>query len=200
MSMFNNYKYPDSGMKYNLTSDCNPGYKKLNVESPYKKFDKAGNLISLSWNENDTFILEDTMDKNIFVESDARIYDNIEGYPTETTSGGCCQKAYNTINWKCWTCYGKHLNKYSWEEIPLIECETGTLRITLKRDLENKKVISNILNFRREIIYSFEGDSVNFEINKEKQPLLVQGQYFLEEILKSENTTQTIKIIPITIL
>lgn len=198
--MFKNYKYPDSGMKYNLTSDCSPRYKKLIVKSPYKKFDKAGNLISLSWNENDTFILEDTVDKNIFVESDARIYDNIEGYPTETTCGGCCQKAYNTINWKCWTCYGKHLDKYNWEEIPLIECENGTLRITLKRNIENKKIISNILNFRREVIYSFEGDNISFEINKEKQPLLVQGQYFLEEILKSENDTQVIKIVPITIL
>ena len=72
--MFNNYKYPDSGMKYNITSDFGPIYKKLNSGSLYKKFDRAGNLTSLCWNENDTFILQDTLDKNIFVESDARIY------------------------------------------------------------------------------------------------------------------------------
>jgi len=104
------------------------------------------------------------------------------------------------VTWKCWSCCGKHLGKYEWQEIPLVECENGSLRITLTRDVTNKTLVTNILNFRREVIYSFEGDSISIEINKEKQPLLVQGQYFLEEILKSENDTQTIKILPITIL
>lgn len=198
--MFSNYKYSDSGMKYNLTSEFPPVYKDINTQPPYRKFDKAGNLTSLWWSENDIFILEDTLDSNIFVESDARIYDTLEGHPDENTPGACCQKAYNTMTWKCWTCCGKHLDKYDWEEIPLVECENGTLRITLKRDIENKKIVSNILNFRREVLYSFEGDNISFEINKDKQPLLVQGQYYLEEILESENDSQTIKVLPITIL
>jgi len=198
--MFSNYNYSDSGMKYNLTSDFPPINKEITTQPPYKKFDKAGNLISICWNEHDIFVLQDTFNKNIFVEADARIYDNEEEHPNETTFGGCCQKAYNTVTWKCWSCCGKHLGKYEWQEIPLVECENGSLRITLTRDVTNKTLVTNILNFRREVIYSFEGDSISIEINKEKQPLLVQGQYFLEEILKSENDTQTIKILPITIL
>ena len=103
------------------------------------------------------------------------------------------------MNWKCWNCCGKHLGKYEWQEIPLVECKNGSLIITLIHDTTNKTLVTNILNFRREIIYSFKGNIIEFEINKEKQPMLVQGQYFLEEILKSENNSQIIKIIPITI-
>lgn len=201
MSMFSNYKYKDSGMKYNLTSKFNSIYKEVKDNPPYKTFDKKGNLLELKWNTNDKFILKDSINKNILVESDARIYENTGYGPDENTPGECCQKAYNTVDWKCWNCCGQHHHKYLWEEIPLTECVNGDLKITLIKNTEGKKIICNLTNFRHEVIYSYEFNYlINIPIYKESQPLLVEGQYYLEEILMSDENTELIKCVPITIL
>lgn len=200
MSMFDNYKYKDSGMKYNLTDNYKSIYKEVEDNHPYKTFDKNGNLIELKWNQTDKFILKDSIDKTIMVDSDARIYEITGEGPDENTTGDCCQKAYNTIDWRCWNCCGQHHHKYIWEEIPLTECINGSLKITFIRNTENKKIVCNIMNFRREIIYSYEfNHMINIPIDSESQPLLVQGQYYLEELLVSNTETELLKRIPITI-
>lgn len=200
MSIFNNYD--TSGLKYNLTESCPVVYKEINTNDYKKETDCAGNLTKLCWYEKSVFNLTDTINKNIIVDCDARIYETTGEGPTDITRGEQCQKAYNTVDNKCWTCYGFHKGKYKWEEIPIVENLTGELLITLQQDMTNKKVISNILNFRREVIYTFEYETSNIEIPIDiiKYPLLVQGQYWLEELIVSDTETIVVKIIPITII
>ena len=200
MSMFNNYS--TSGLKYNLTETCPAVYKDVDTSNVINETDCAGNLQKLSWFEKSVFELTDTVNKNIIVDCDARIYEVAGEGPTDITRGEQCQKAYNTVDNKCWTCYGFHKGVYRWEEIPIVENLTGESIITLQQDMTDKKVIINILNFRRELIYSFESPSseIAIHIDTDKYPLLVQGQYWLEELVVSDNTTTVIKIVPITIL
>ena len=200
MSIFNNYD--TSGLKYNITETCPAVYNEVNTKDYQVITDYAGNLTKLCWYEKSVFTLTDTVNKNIIVDCDARIYETSGEGPTELTRGEQCQKAYNTVDNKCWTCYGFHKGIYKWEEIPIVENLTGEIVITLQQDMTNKKVISNILNFRREVVYTFESETPNIEIpiDINKYPLLVQGQYWLEEIIMSENEADVIKIIPITII
>jgi len=199
--MFDNYTYKSSGLKYNITKDLPAILKEVNLGPLVKTTDRAGNLICVSWYHNNIFDLTDTLDMHLFVESDARVYTDESEIPDEHTFGEFHQKAYNTASWKCWLCNGVHRDLYEWGEIPLLECINGTMLLTFKFNKVFKNITCNILNFRREILYTYEQDTsdILIHIDPKDQPLMVEGQYFLEIYLNTDDTTQHIKTIPITI-
>lgn len=201
--MFDNYTESDSGLKYNLTKDFPPINGEIQLNPPYKSFDKYGNLISLKWNVNDKFILTDTLDLFLFVQFDSIIYEESGETPTPETFGQCCQLAYNTVDYKCWKCYGLVNRVYQWKEINPLVCINGTEKIKFIFNPTDTTVKIKILNFRQESIIEEEvtvDDSLwSLPISNEKYPQLLQGQYLLEVIISKKDETKTVKKIPLTI-
>ena len=196
MSMFSNYD--SEGLKYNLTEDYTEKEHVLDYTTPFELYDDLGNIKAFSWHYGDKFILTEHDYYNIKVPIDSRVYECAELYPTEETFGECCQMAYNTITWKCWRCAGQEDDKYIWNEVPLeVYCEDGMI---ISLQIPANRITLNILNFRHEKIYSYEmQDAIQVQITTEDQPALVQGQFFLEEIMSTHNGTQVLKLIPLTI-
>lgn len=83
---------------------------------------------------------------------------------------------------------------FIWEEDSLITfIKDGTKEIILKPYMNNKSIEVNILNFRHEIIYSYEfndTDKCQIHIDKDSTPLLVEGQFFINIIVKAEDKEQ----------
>lgn len=201
MSMFDNYN-KDSEKSCNITSSYFRNIEKVDVGSILYTRDTAGNLIKVSWNENDKFLFKDTINVNIIVDSSSKIYEVTTLGPTEKTEGDIGQRAYNTVDWRCWICKGQKDEKYIWKETTLYQDLDGNKIIPLQFPSYNTTITANILNFRRETIYTFDFHNttqVSIPIDKEKLPLLVQGQYFVELILSNEVDSQTLKTLPITI-
>lgn len=83
---------------------------------------------------------------------------------------------------------------FIWEEDSLVTfVKDGTKEIILKPYMNNKSMEVNILNFRHEIIYSYEFDNTDkcqIHIDKDSTPLLVEGQFFINIIVKTEDKEQ----------
>ena len=197
MSMFSNYK--TFGTKYNLTQPSEEYGTVLDYTSPKEVYDSLGNIEGFSWREGDSFILKELSVYYILVPCDSRIYETEEGMPLETSYGSCGQMAYNTITWKCWKCSGKKKDKYIWNECPLEIFNTGDMVVALK--IPQAKFTFSILDFRYDCLYSYQTEDLSLNISKNLQPLLVQGNYFLQEKITYPNTNieKIIKLIPITI-
>lgn len=92
---------------------------------------------------------------------------------------------------------------FIWEEDSLITfVKDGTKEIILKPYIENKSMVINILDFRHEIIYSYTFDDANeckIHIDKDTTPLLVEGQFFIDIIIKTEDKVQQFNQYPIMI-
>lgn len=201
MSMFDNYNH-NSGPGYNLEHCSQEQFDRIYIGPPIIERDRSSNIIKFTWKENDEFILEDSIDVVAFVDEDSRIYTFPEDGPTSKTKGVKGQRAYNTVDWKCWICLGQCENCYCWKETALDVCKKGTRKIIFTRNIYNKTTIANILDFRHNIIYTYtfkNSANIQIPISKQETPLLVQGQYILEILLKDENSQRTLKTTPISI-
>lgn len=84
-------------------------------------------------------------------------------------------------------------SSYVWEEQNTFEFPTqGTKEILVNPYNENTTFSSTIMNFRHEVIYEYKFDSgvVEIEISRDKTPLLVEGQYFLNTYVKNNQNVQ----------
>lgn len=83
---------------------------------------------------------------------------------------------------------------YLWEKDELLTfIENGNKEIDILPNMTNKSVLVTIMNFRHEVIYSYIFKNTayfNIEINKDKTPLLVEGQFFINVYIQNENITQ----------
>lgn len=83
---------------------------------------------------------------------------------------------------------------YLWEKDELLTfIENGNKEIDVLPNMANKSVLVTIMNFRHEVIYSYTFENTayfNIEINKDKTPLLVEGQFFINVYIQDENITQ----------
>ena len=203
MSMFSNY-FDNEGPKNNIISYEEPELQKVQVGPVIYKRDYAGNITSATWHHNDIFTFEDTLNMCIGVPENSLVYEFSEQTPINqappTIYG---QYAYNVWTWRCWVCtYDENEHLY-WKETALYQDPKSCKIITLLRNVGGMHTIVNILNFRKEVLYSFTlKDTANIKINIDTQelPLLVSGQYCFEIISASEESARTLKNIPITIL
>lgn len=85
-------------------------------------------------------------------------------------------------------------NTYVWEQDNLLTFpKDGTKEIIISPNMENKILQATFMNFRHEIIYSYEFGNVNtcsIPINLTSTPLLVEGQFFINIYIKDVTGVQ----------
>lgn len=94
-------------------------------------------------------------------------------------------------------------NSYIWEEQEIIKFPTqGTKEILINPYSSDSKFYATLMNFRHEVIYEYEFSSptCEIEISKEKTPLLVEGQFFINTYVFNDEMTQQQSQFNITIL
>lgn len=94
-------------------------------------------------------------------------------------------------------------NSYVWEEQEMLEFPTqGTKEILINPYSCDSKFYVTLMNFRHEVIYEYEFSSptCEIEISKEKTPLLVEGQFFINTYVFNDKTTQQQSQFNVTIL
>lgn len=167
----------------------------FNDSAVKKEYNVKGDFIGYSWNYGDTVSLNISMSKKVMVEEDAIIYEESGEYPDSSTIGIKGQRAYNIKDIKSWTCETLDQTVYNWvEDIVFKYPEFGTKEITLSTfDNDNlRKVLFEIKNFRKEIVYSSEmlfTDTLNIDITKEVAELLLKGTYGFYFTLLDENSS-----------
>ena len=81
---------------------------------------------------------------------------------------------------------------YIWEEDPIFTLtDNGDKEVIVMPKLTNANLIVTIMNFRHEVIYNYKFENQNncsIKISKEDTPLLVEGQFFINTYIESENT------------
>lgn len=95
-------------------------------------------------------------------------------------------------------------NEYLWELDNILTFPiNGDKEITICPNMQNKTLQVTFMNFRHEVIYTYEFKNTNncsIQINQKDTPLLVEGQFFINLYIKDETTvTQQIQY-PITIM
>ena len=167
----------------------------FNDSTVKKEYNVKGDFVGYSWNYGDTVSFGVSMSKKVMVEEDAIVYEESGEYPDSSTVGIKGQRAYNTKDIKSWTCETLDQTVYNWvEDIVFKYPEFGTKEITL-RTFENdnlKKVLFEIKNFRKEVVYSNEmmfTDILNIDITKEVAEILLKGTYSFYFTLLDENSS-----------
>lgn len=148
-----------------------------------KEYNIKGEFIGYSWAYGDTLVIPYNLNKIIYVEDNAIVYQAEGEAPTTETVGIKSQKAYNVYDIKSWTCETLDQATYDWVEDKEFTYPTnGTKQIILvtEKDIHDKKIIFTIKNFRQELIYSHEypaTDMVSIDINEELSKKLLKGTY-----------------------
>lgn len=166
---------------------------------PKKEYNIYGDFIGYSFNYGDTVVIHYSINKTVFVEDNAIVYTEAGECPNDSTTGIKGQKAYNTVDLKCWICTSLDSSIYEWKEIcNFIFPKKGTQEITLfskynNKNLQDENNISikfTIRNFRYEIlysnIYSSDGD-IDIIIDKELSAILLKGIYYCSVEIFNEN-------------
>ena len=158
-------------------------YRLFNDNEIKKEYNIKGDFIGYSWVYGTTLIIPYSLNKIIYVEEDALIFD-VEGEePTTETIGIKGQRAYNTYDIKSWTCETLDQATYNWvEDKEFTYPINGTKEITLvtEKDTLGKTVLFTIKNFRHEVVYSNEypvANIINLTIDDELSKKLLKGTY-----------------------
>ena len=115
-NMFTNYEdlssvYVPNNEKAELENN-----KVIDLSLPKKEYDNSGKFVGYSWNYGETLTIPYSVNKVIYVEEDALVYDISGVSPSISTIGTFGQKAYNTADRKSWVCKTLDSSKYIWEE------------------------------------------------------------------------------------
>ena len=197
MSMFEKYDnldkdyIPDNSTKkeniIQLELDMNPVKEMYNINNQFMGYMAC---------EDDTCNIPVKLNRDIYVDEDAIIYKNKQEGPDENTIGHKGQKAYNTVDYICWTCYDIEDDKYLWKKDNSISHLSKGKKITLSPNYEEDfKIEINIENFRHEIIktFTFENSyNVICTINSNEENKLKQSLYNVNVIVKMENYSKLI--------
>jgi len=130
---------------------------------PRKAYDVKKRFIGFSWNYGDTFTLQLDINDDIKVYESTIIYSNSGEKPSGTTEGNYVgQKAINITDQLSWTYIGE-ANSY---QVWMLDKEfcypaDGDISIELNTNMEGKKIIVDIFNFRWEPIHRFENENSN---------------------------------------
>lgn len=165
MGMFSSYD--------NLTSSYIPDNSStpINVNDvtfydnnlPRKAYDIKKRFIGFSWNYGDTFTLQLDINDDIKVYESTIIYSNSGERPEGTTEGSYVgQKAINITDQLSWTYIGE-ANSYQVWMLDKEFCYPtyGDISVELDTNMEGKKIIVDIFNFRWEPFHRFENENSN---------------------------------------
>lgn len=197
MSMFYNYDNIDENY---IPNNCTPeeinSYIKLDLNLPYEIYNIKDEFVGYAICYGDTCKIPINLNKQIYVEDDAIIYDLKGQYPKEDDIGKKGQKAYNIKDFISWTCYGRSKSKYIWKKDNcFIYPKNGVKQINLIPELDNFSIKVNIQNFRYESIktFNFENDlNTYYTIDEQLQELLHEGIYYVSISLITEDYSRII--------
>lgn len=183
-NMFTNYENLSSVYVPNNRNIELENNTTLNLNLPRKEYDITGKFIGYSWSYGETLVIPYSVDKVIYVEEDALVFDAAGASPSTSTVGTFGQKAYNTADRKSWVCRTLDNAEYAWEEqaeftYPL----NGNKKIVLvsSQDIDNVSIEFSISNFRREKVYSViypSARDVSLVIDSELSNKLIDGIYY----------------------
>lgn len=184
----------------------NMDFKKHQRERSYNRdnliaiIDRFNQIWGYTWSWKDTVSIPITINKIVNVPDDSIIVNESGIIPTNLTEGKIGQKFYNVVDIKSWTCKDidvdddTHVSYYGWIEDDYLKyVDHSNTEITIEPDISGKKLTAEILNFRKEIVYSKEfddGESFNnLDIDLELSNKLVPGIYFVRVRLVSDTTS-----------
>lgn len=213
MSMFTPYENLNPNYSPNNINIPSPSpRRKLYQYLPIEERNIVGKFVGCSFNYGDTLSLVFDINPKIKVEEDAIIYpivneeEETEEAPTSSTEGHYGQRAYNTVNMKCWVCKTLDQTVYEWEEEKdfTYPCD-GTKEIVVKLygdSIENKSFEVTISNFRMEEVVTFSTDkeprvtsginNIKIFIDEETSKLLLKGLYYTTVKMVDEANTKII--------
>lgn len=94
--------------------------------------------------------------------------------------------------------------QYIWEEDPVLTFPvTGTKSITIIPNMEGKVFSVTLQNFRHEVIYEYQFENTHkceIFIGKDKTPLLVEGQFFINTCISDDLGTFQQNLYEVTII
>ena len=188
MGMFSNYENLNSNYYPDNTKEFLPlKREEYQDKLPHKEYDFYGDFWGYSWNYGDTFNLDIDINPLITVEEDAIIY-IVEGdAPTSSTQGHFHQMAYNTYDFKCWTCVSQNdQSVYEWVLLDKFlfpkNLEIGQqIRLQQYKDVDGLKGTLRIQSFRYEDLCSFDingSDTISVVITQDISAKLLKGIYY----------------------
>lgn len=200
-SMFDKYLNIDPNYIPN-NMDC----KRPQREIPYNKdnlvaiIDRFNHIWGYTWSWKDTVSIPITANKTINVPDNSIIVYNSGEYPTSETEGQIGQKYYNVPDIESWTCKNitvdseENTTEYDWvQDDQLKYVENSNTKITIEPNIEGKHLEVEILNFRRELLYSKSFDegvaSSDLDIDLDMSKDMVPGIYFIRIRLVSDTTS-----------
>ena len=192
MSMFDNYQNlnPDY-IPDNSSQPHNDSYKDLTIKVPEIYYSKTGAPAGYKWQHGAEFDLVLSLKKTVKVSDNAIIYEELDARPSTSTKGVAGQQAYNTVDYKSWTCVGNSAGFYIWvEDDDVIVNSNGSKEITFTPDVFNSKLEAIIYNFRWEPIHSIavlDAADVSIKIDKDINDLMKPSTYYCVLKLHRDN-------------
>ena len=194
MSMFRNYSDKNS-VPMNIYSKVPQVLERIDTHEPDIEFDKCGNVIGLSWDSQDRFVLRLSTDFNILINENDIVLEN-DGEVPAASNLPVGTHAYNTKNRNCWI-----QTPFGWELLYDIEYpQDGTKIITF--EYTGYSSCAEIKNFREETIYKveFADNVIDINIDDELSKLLMQGTYNLDLFVRRDDFISQVRRIPVSVL
>lgn len=191
-TMFDSYdNLPSTYIPDNTTPPPLPP-EKINNDIAKVVYDIKGRPQGISWKYGDEFRLELNIEQTIRISPLAIVYQVSGECPTTDTGGFPGQQAYNTMDYKSWTCIGEgDCSCFIWVEDPDITYPPdGQFEIKMFPPYENGVLTADIYNFRWEKILSSSNANspiVYFDINKDTNEILKPGVYNCLMELRRDN-------------
>lgn len=146
---------------------------------------RDGRFYGYWWKYGDSIKIPISANLTISVDSHSFIYDVPGECPSMYQPGFVGQKAYNIVDVQSWTMirYVPETGMYLWaKDEKLTYPSNGELSLEIMPNMKGKKIVAQIVNFRKEEIFKFEFCDMNkcfIELDKEKSSKLLRGNYYL---------------------
>ena len=183
MSLFTNYdNISDTYIPNNLVLSAPSPRKIFDYDPPYNEYNIKGNFTGYSWHYGESFDLTLQINKTVYVEESALIYDEPGEGPDDSRPGFIGQRAYNIVDNITWVCVAIRMNEdgsnykredneygttfiiyedsfvtYVWlrqDEFTFPENGTKPINISSYKGIEETTIKMDIVNFRWEPLYS----------------------------------------------
>ena len=196
MSMFDNYdNISPNYIPDNSSPTLKVGLKSYDTSLPKELYNQKREFIGYLFNEGDTLSIDTRLTVKVSVEIDAIVYNEPNQKPSKTTEGYVGKKAYNTVDFKSFTCI--EVSRASADEVEYIWKEDSVFQYPSVGEIETiftpyskyTDVKLNILNFRYDIIASFDltSNQAEFYIDENTSNLMLQGVYSVEVYVSNES-------------
>lgn len=200
-NMFDKYLNIDPNYIPN-NMDCKRPQKEIsyNEDNLVAIIDRFNCVCGYTWSWKDTVSIPITANKTVNIPDNSIVVYTSGEYPTSSTEGKVGQKYYNVTDIESWTCKDILVDReedtieYTWiQDDQLKYVENSNTKITIEPNIEGKHLEVEILNFRREILYSKsfdEGSASNYlDIDLDMSKEMVPGIYFIRIRLVDETTS-----------